>query len=1068
MIRKLRTQIEFMLKDASFIFTLSFLIVFLFCEKVSSQTSNEVSDFESETIRPYEAEESGYLLPLDIAEETDETYTEAQNNPSPEASSTPSTSKDNSKPELESNLQDKTTALNVQDVEIGALIKTFSKLTKRNYIIDSGQVKGKVTVHLPSEITVGEALKVLDNILLLKGFTTVPVAENMYKVIPAKEAKQTTIPLVKEEGKISSDALVTQFVRLKYLPANDMQQLLQQFVSKDGMLQAVTTSNALIIIDSSSNIKRLRELVSQLDVPALDQEITIIPILYAEAGDIADKINEILGESGDKKDTQQKGTTSYFPPGMPFTPPGMQPRTPLGQTASTQTGDISGQRRTLPLKIIPDERINSLIVVADPETTVKVRALAEQLDSEIDRSGSRFWVYQLKHSDAETLADVINGLIGGSSGSSSGSSSNTKSSTSTSQNRSRSRFSNNVNSRNSYSGLDGYSRSQLRTPENTSGRSGSTTGSSTTSSGSSSSGSGRVNLEGDVTISPDSSTNSLIINAGRSDYQRIREVIELLDVKRRQVLVEATILEVTLDNEEGLGVEFQGTAATNNAGVMAQTNYSALTNVLRNPAALSDLTIAAASTGTLTLPGGIKIPSQAVILSALSKNNNVNVLSTPTILSTDNEEATIVVGENVPFVTSTSTNQTNLNNTFNQIERQDVGITLEITPQISSGDFVTLRIFVEISNVVPGTRNDPNGPTTTMRTSETQVEVKNGQMIITGGLIQDRLTDSTRGVPYLQDIPVLGQLFMRQDKANTRTNLLIFITPRIITDQFEARDETKKKANDLHNKIMEKGLQPQRDDVLLNKDMDAVVDNYEESMDGVPSTITPPRNTANGLIAEQTLDSQAATQRTLERFKALSPEKAEPVDGNKSENIQEQNEDSKQVSMNSIAQEVAIDEPSGDKPEDSKAALPQNDGDEETLSFRVSPSLPEQTQVASLGRSDKTERSKELNPQQTYVVFRLSNPADAAQISSAEADKDGTIGVVSLTGLSSSSSTFFEVGRRYEYEKDSVKAEFICIGVYGSIQEAATIHSSLRDKKYWWTLSPAEVLNLGRQFWKKG
>ena len=293
----------------------------------------------------------------------------------------------------------------------------------------------------------------------------------------------------------------------------------------------------------------------------------------------------------------------------------------------------------------------------------------------MDLSGGKFYVYRLRYSNSEELSEILNQLISGAGSDTS----STRSSNSSTRGSSLSRR-NTSNSRTN-------NRRRTNNTRNTRNNSGNR------------SNAGRVNFEGDVSIASDPSTNALIINASRVDYLRLKEVIDQLDVKRKQVIVEATILEVSLSEEEGFGVELQGATGENGAGFFGQTNFGSLGNLFTDPTALSDLTLAAASTGTLTL-GEIVIPSQAILISALSRHSNVNVLSAPSILTTDNEEAEIIVGENVPFVTSRSTDSSNINNTFNSIERQDVGITLRITPQISTGTFVNLRIFVEISNVV--------------------------------------------------------------------------------------------------------------------------------------------------------------------------------------------------------------------------------------------------------------------------------------------------------------------------------------------------------------------------------
>ncbi len=897
-----------------------------------------------------------------------------------------------------------TTILNVKDAEIATLVKTFSKLTKRNYIVDSN-VKGKVTIHLPTPVTIPEALRIFDSVLLLKGFTTVPVEGNTWKVVLAKDARQTTIPLVLDGStEPPSDALVTQLVRLKYIKASELQQLMSQFVSKEGLLNSVAGTNTLIMIDSSANIRRLQKIVAELDVPATDQDISIIPVLHAQATDIAEKIQDILGsEESEDGVGQQPRVTQGNRPMLNVANRAGQPGIPPTDNGMTE---MSG--KTLPLKVIPDERTNSLIVVADEATTTKIKALVEQLDSPVDLSGGRFHVYRLKHADAEVLSDIINQLISGAGSSGEGKSASKSSGSSLSSNRKDANSS-------SKSSVGDKLAAALR--ERQSARA---TGTPGTGGGTGGGAEGKVNLEGEVSIAPDPSTNSLIINASQADYQKLKQVIDDLDVKRRQVLVEATILEVSLNKDEGMGIELQGTAGTENGGVVGQTSFGGLTNLLTNPAALTDLTIAAASTGTLTLPGGIVIPSQAILVSAVSRNSNVNVLSTPTILSTDNEEAEIIVGENVPFVTSTSSDPTNLNNTFNQIERQDVGITLRITPQISTGDFVVLKIFVEISNVVPGTRNDPNGPTTTIRTTETVVEVKNGQMIITGGLISDSVTDSQRGVPFLQDIPVLGNFFKRTDTNQKRTNLLVFITPKIMKDQFDSRESTVEKRDDIEGIIREQGTEPSRAEVLHSESIDKVADALpvEEHMP-TPVTAVPKE--------KLTARESNALDRTQERLKALTG------------------------GVNPTKQSRASN--SGE--------LGAGDSGEEVIDLTVKPKLPQS--ISKTGSASASQPDQGSSGANTFVVLKEIKRGKG--LSAIATDNEGTAGIVVLGSLGSQPAGFFEVGERYKYNNGQ---ELVCIGKYGSKSEAQIIHPSLKKDSAWHALSPEETLSLGNGAWKQG
>lgn len=995
------------------------LFPFLELPTALSDTKSRITDFGAETIEPLEKRgEAPVPLPVELVEEQGE---EARLHlPAPGSSlfeRKERGSETDESPEAAALLQEgdgeKTTVLNVTDADITALIKTFSKLTKRNYIVDSA-VKGKVTIHFPSAVTIEEALRIFDSVLLLKGFTTVPVSDNVWKVIAAKDAKQTTVPLVKEPLDKSSDVLVTEMVRLKHVPAADMQQLMSQFISRDGVITAVEGTNSLVVIDSAANIKRLRELAKELDVPALDQEITIIPILYADATDIADKIQQILGEEEQK--TQQ---------------PRVSPRSPTRRTSSRRRSTSSKSsstksisRRTLPLKIIPDERTNSLIVVADPELTLKVRALAEQLDSELDRSGGGFWVYRLRHADAEELAEIINNLISGAGEDTKTTRQGTQGSSLSTRRESRERRAE-VSSRQQQRISAALERSRALLGARTARRAGADAEG------------GRVNLEGEVSIASDASTNSLIINASRADYLRLKEVIQALDIKRRQVLVEATLLEVSLTKDEGMGVELRGTASWDEGAVVGQTDFGSLSNLVSNPLALTDLTIAAASSGTITLPGGIVIPSQAALITAVSRNQDVNVLSSPTILATDNEEAEIIVGENVPFVTSTSTDPSNLNNTFNQIERQDVGITLRITPQISTGDFVTLKIFVEISNVVAGTRNDPNGPTTTIRTTETQVEVKNGQMVVTGGLIQDAVTDSTRGVPFFQDIPVIGNYFKRQDTNVRKNNLLVFITPRIITDQYEARENTVEAAGDMQQEITRRDIEPDREEVLESPSIDRVFETMPADPKFLPSTITPPKKLSSPPDKEPpNKRAEVAMQRTTERLRTLA-ETAGPL-------------------------------PTGDLPSQESTPPHVISGDSsEIIDITVSPELPQadakapqdpkpeqQIKTASLSRSLNVPTGA-----RTYVVLReLSAPSNKSQ----------TVGLSLVGALGSPTTSFFQVGQRFRFGSEDTARTFVCLGIYGSMREASVIHPELGESSHWKALSPEETLALGRKGWFRG
>jgi len=717
---------------------------------------------------------------------------------------------------------DQGTEINVKNAEIEAIIRIFSKKTKRNYILDE-RVKGKISIYLPGRVSTEDSLRILDSVLSMKGFASVPIGENLWKIVPSKEAIQGTIPTVLDgsEQLESGSSVVTRLHQLRYIDADEAKDLLSPLVSSDGLLNAYTGTNSLIIIDSEDNISRLIDIIGGLDVPATDREMLIIPIEHAEAADVAEKINEIL------EDQSEESAASASDPSTRARLRALAARAAAARARGQDGSDIAseltsstvGARGGRAPKIIPDERTNSLIVLADEDTSTRIRALVSQLDSEVDRSGFRFYVYNCQHANAVELAEGLGALSGDSTASSGQSRSGGLQQTGLSERGQRS---------DSSSRAQGRLAAQSRSPGQS--RLSSQNDVSPTS----------VSFGEDVSITADPATNSLVIFSGRSDYEKIIELLEKLDLKRRQVLVEAVLLEVSIDEGKTLGTEFLTSAGGADGGVFAQSSFgNNLAQLIQNPAQLSNFTMAAASSGTLTLPGNITIPTQTVLLNAAASNTNVNVLSAPNILATDNEPAEIIVGQNVPFLASRGTSTENLSNVFSTVDRQDVGITLRLTPQISSSDTVRLNIFTEVSDVIAATAESELGPTTTVRTSETTVITKNNQMIVIGGLMSDGSTSTDRGVPFLKDIPVLGHLFRTTTETKERTNLLIFITPRILKDQFDVRDSTILSRDKMQDQILSGDVQPRRDELLFHPDMDKVskAERYEGTL---PSTIRSP------------------------------------------------------------------------------------------------------------------------------------------------------------------------------------------------------------------------------------
>ncbi|RIL11714.1 MAG: type II secretion system protein GspD [Proteobacteria bacterium] len=630
--------------------------------------------------------------------------------------------------------KDASTEINVKNADIAQIVRIFSKKTKRNFIMDE-RVKGKVSIYLPGKVSANESIRILDAVLNFKGFTSVPIGQNLWKIVPSKDAKQTTIPTLMEGREGSPTAsMVTRLVQLKYVSAEEVKQLISPLASPDGLTNSYAGTNSLIIIDSEENIERLIKIIDTLDVPFSDREMSIIPILNADATELAEKLNEILGEGSKKGGDSgtdfgldlvrariREAASAAMAAQRTSTTTGSAGATTVGgsSAAASVNGASVGSRAREP-KIIPDQRTNSIIVVADEDMTARIRALISKLDSKVDLSGTRFYVYRCKHAKADEIAEVLSGLTGSSSGTSRGAD----------------RGATDLISGGTTTGLGTSNRNRntrVRGPTSSSSRLGITSRTLGQSllGNQQQRGTTTANIGENISITADQATNSLIIQASKSDYEKVLELLKQIDIKRRQVLVEAVLLEVTLNQNNTMSAAFITSGGGDDGGVISSFNGNQIIGLLNDPASVQDFAIAAASSGSLTIGDALTIPSQSMLLNAVRSNDNVNVLSAPTLLTTDNEEAQIVVGQNVPFLASTATDSDNLNNTFNQIDRQDVGITLRLTPQISSGEAITLKIFTEVSALQSV---DPElGPTTSVRTSETAVITRRSRRALPEG-----------------------------------------------------------------------------------------------------------------------------------------------------------------------------------------------------------------------------------------------------------------------------------------------------------------------------------------------
>ncbi|HZV55777.1 MAG TPA: type II secretion system secretin GspD, partial [Rhodocyclaceae bacterium] len=391
------------------------------------------------------------------------------------------------------------------------------------------------------------------------------------------------------------------------------------------------------------------------------------------------------------------------------------------------------------VNIAADSRLNALLVRSDnPSRINSIRQLVANMDQ--PGAAGNIHVIYLKNADATKVAQTLRGVLTGESGGQ----------TTTSA---------------------GFNNATA--PQNQQSTASTTTGST-----------------GHQMVQADRSTNSLIITAPEAIYNNLRGVVDQLDRRRAQVYVEALIAEVTADNASEFGIQFQNSnIGSGGAAAFGGTNFTSggsnLLSLAASPLNASRGLNLAVAKGILTLPDGTKILNLAMLARFMESQTNTNILSTPNLLMLDNEEAKIVVGQNLPFVTGQYTNTgggTTPANPFQTIERRDVGLTLKVKPQISEGGALILQIFQESSSVVATTTTNTNGPTTNKRSIETTAVVDDGEIIALGGLVQDSYTGGVDKVPLLGDIPVVGQLFRYDTRQRTKTNLFVFLKPMILRD----------------------------------------------------------------------------------------------------------------------------------------------------------------------------------------------------------------------------------------------------------------------------------------------
>jgi len=676
--------------------------------------------------------------------------------------------------------------INLRDADLTAFINEVADITGKNFAVDP-RVRGNVTVISNKALNKNEVYDLFLGVLNVNGVVAIP-SGNTIRLVPDSNVKSSGIPYDGRQN-ARGDQIVTRVIWLENTNANDLIPALRPLMPQFAHLSAVGGTNALIVSDRASNIYQLESIIRNLDGTG-QNDIEAISLQSSQAEEVIGLL-ESMSSTGAAK-------------------------------------DIKGSR----VRIVADNRTNRIIIKGDTATRKRIRQMIEMMDvPAADRLGG-LKVFRLKYASAQNLAEILQGLVSGQAVS---------------------------NSANANSNSNNNSASNLSSTNNNTGNS-STISTPSINLGGSSNSNNQNNITSfngnGVSIIADGSQNALVVKADPQLMREIESAIQQLDTRRQQVLIEAAIIEVEGTDADQLGVQWALGDLSSGIGLI---NFDNIGASLKNVAA-GYLTGGAAGAGSAIGAGTSLVLGDyregrdgsrklyGAMIQALKEKTKSNLLSTPSIVTMDNEEAYIVVGENVPFVTGSLSTNGGVANPYTTIERKDVGVTLKVVPHIGEGGTLRLEVEQEVSDV-KANKGQAQDLVTSKRAIKTSILAEHGQTIVLGGLISDNSVYSRQAVPGLGAIPGLGRLFRSDGQSNQKRNLLIFIHPTIVGDSQDIRRISQQRYSQLYS-------------LQLAMDADGSFAKLPENVSDVYQQRLPVSRVAPQTGTYQTLPSAVSANRT--------------------------------------------------------------------------------------------------------------------------------------------------------------------------------------------------------------
>ncbi|MGO9512581.1 MAG: type II secretion system secretin GspD [Steroidobacteraceae bacterium] len=616
---------------------------------------------------------------------------------------------------------------NYKDADLSQIIQAVSEVTGKNFIIDP-RVNAKVTMLSATPMSAAAFYEAFLAVLQVYGYVAVP-AGKVIKIIPNTDARQLPSIDLPNEVSSTSDEMVTQIITMKNVSAAQLVPLLRPLIPQQGHLAAYPAGNMLIISDRASNVARIMKIIERMDESG-DEPIDVIPLQNASATELVRTVNQ------------------------------------LNQGPGAEGAGAA-------IKVVADERTNSVLISGEKSLKLKVKALVLSLDTPRRGGAGDTEVRYLLYADAEKLADKLKGQA-----------------TATAK---------------------AQAGPQSAVP--------------------SAGGGGIPNVDASVTIWADVPTNALIMTAPPKIMKNLMAVIDKLDIRRAQVEVEALIVEVDVNKSANLGVQWlldggqnlgygvvnlPGSAGTSIVNLAAAALSAASGNVSQSVTATNTTgATSSLTTGTSVsslIPNGATFAvgsynsrtgkGFAALIQALRSDGSSNIISTPRVITMNNEEAEVKVTQEIPLITGQYTSSTaavsGTTSPFETIQREEVGTILKVTPHISEGDTIQLKVEQEDSS--PGAKlADSADISTNKRSIKTTILIEDGGIIVLGGLMQDTVTESEDRVPVLGAIPLLGNLFKSRSGSRQKSNLLVFLRPKILRDQPATEAVSSTKYNEIRD-----------------------------------------------------------------------------------------------------------------------------------------------------------------------------------------------------------------------------------------------------------------------------